>query len=84
MKKIKLEIKEGKLNIELQAGDKILVENLYGRKKGYIFKSLSPHNEFRLLEAKTQHEVVVGIKWFTYEKNSYLWEEEKNGQTTNI
>ena len=41
MKKIKLEIEEGKLNIELQAGDKILVESLYGRKKGYIFKNLS-------------------------------------------
>lgn len=75
MKKIKLKIEENKLNPELKAGDKILAETIYGRKKGYIFKNLSPYNEFRLMEAKTGHEVVVGIKWFTYEKSTYLWEE---------
>ena len=73
--KTKLTVKNDKLNIELKPRDKILVELLNGKKKGYIFNELSPHKEYRLSEAKTNAKIVVGLKWFTYEKNSYLWED---------
>lgn len=72
--KTELKVTDSKLNIELKAGDKILVI-VDGKKKGYIFKELSPHKEYRLSEVKTNTKIVVGLKWFTYEKSSYLWEE---------
>lgn len=74
--KTKLKIENDKLNIELKPGDKILVELLNGKKKGYIFNEVSSHNEYRLFEVKANSKIVVGLKWFTYEKNAYLWEEE--------
>ncbi len=74
--KTRLKIENDMLNIELKPGDKILVELLNGKKKGYIFNELSPHKEYRLSEVKTNTKIVVGLKWFTYEKNSYLWEED--------
>ena len=74
MKK-ELKIIDGKLNIELKKGDKILVELFNGRKKGYIFEELSPHKEYRLYEVKAGFKIVVGIRWFNYDKSSYLWEE---------
>lgn len=74
MKK-ELKIIDNELNIKLKKGDKILVELFSGKKKGYIFEDLSLHNEYRLSDVKTGSKIVVGIKWFSYEKNSYLWEE---------
>lgn len=74
MKK-ELKIIDNELNIELKKGDKILVELFNGKKKGYVFEELSFHKEYRLSEAKTGSKIVVGIRWFNYEKSSYLWEE---------
>ncbi len=74
MKK-ELKIINNELNIELKRGDKILVEPFNGKKQGYIFEELSLHKEYRLSEVKTGSKIVVGIRWFNYEKNSYLWEE---------
>ena len=74
--KTKLKIENDKLNIELKPGDKILVELLNGKKKGYIFNELSPHKEYRIMEAKTKMNIVVGVNWFINNgKKSYLWEE---------
>ena len=74
MKK-ELKIINNELNIELKRGDKILVEPFNGKKQGYIFEELSLHKEYRLSEVKTGSKIVVGIKWFNYDKSSYLWEE---------
>ena len=63
--KTRLKIENDKLNIELKPGDKVLVELLNGKKKGYIFNELSIHKEYRLSEVKTNTKIVVGIKWFT-------------------
>lgn len=75
MQKKELKIINNELNIELKRGDKILVEPFNGKKQGYIFEELSLHKEYRLSEVKTGSKIVVGIRWFNYEKNSYLWEE---------
>lgn len=75
MQKKELKIINNELNIELKRGDKILVEPFNGKKQGYIFEELSFHKEYRLSEVKTGSKIVVGIRWFNYEKNSYLWEE---------
>lgn len=73
--KIELKVTDNKLNIELKAGDKILVI-LGSKKKGYIFKELSQYKEYRIKEAKTGMNIVVGINWFVNNgKKSYLWEE---------
>lgn len=73
--KTELKIIDSKLNIELKAGDKILVI-VDGKKKGYIFKELSQHKEYRIMEAKTGMNIVVGVNWFINNgKKSYLWEE---------
>lgn len=74
--KTELKVTDSKLNIELKAGDKILVI-VDGKKKGYIFRELSPHKEYRIREAKTGMNIVVGVNWFVNNgKKSYLWEEE--------
>lgn len=75
MQKKELKIINNELNIELKRGDKILVEPFNGKKQGYIFEELSLHKEYRLSEVTTGSKIVVGIKWFNYEKTSYLWEE---------
>lgn len=73
--KTELKVTDSKLNIELKAGDKILVI-VDGKKKGYIFRELSPHKEYRIREAKTKMNIVVGVNWFVNNgKKSYLWEE---------
>lgn len=73
--KTELKVTDSKLNIELKAGDKILVI-VNGKKKGYIFNELSPHKEYRIMEAKTKMNIVVGVNWFVNNrKKSYLWEE---------
>lgn len=74
MKK-ELKVINNELNIELKRGDKILVELFNGKKQGYIFEELSLHKEYRLSEVKTGSKIVVGIRWFNYDKSSYLWEE---------
>ena len=49
--KTELKVTDSKLNIELKAGDKILVI-VDGKKKGYIFRELSPHKEYRIRKPK--------------------------------
>lgn len=70
-----LKVTDSKLNIELKAGDKILIISNDNTKQGFIFKELSTHKEYRIREAKTGLNIVVGVNWFVNNgKKSYLWE----------
>lgn len=73
--KAEIKLVDGKLNIDLKVGDKILVER-ENRRKGYIFNGISPFKEYRLKNVKTGDNVTVGINWFVIDKKSYLWEDD--------
>ena len=73
--KTEIKLVDGKLNIDLKVGDKILVERANER-KGYIFNGISPFEEYRLKETKTGNNITVGVNWFVIDKRSYLWEEK--------
>lgn len=73
---MEIKIIDGKLNVDLKTGDKILSESRLIGKRKYIFQEMSKDKEYHLLNEENC-KVVVGINWFSNKnKRTFLLEEE--------
>lgn len=73
---MEIKVIDGKLNVDLKPGDKILSDSRLVGKRKYIFQEVSKDKEYRLLNEENC-KVVVGVNWFNNgNKRTFLLEEE--------